>query len=507
MKKNILILTVSLVLITVGCTSPETIIIDSQPVSENFIGHGVEWSAYPHGDSPDAEWGYLMTDEKLEMVYKRLDYMKPRIARVMDVAGWRYFKGVNSKGEPILDFDCPEVQMVCKILDYCQRNGIVVLLGDYGVPGFWGYPGNIDRVDDPRFIEMTTQYVSFLVKEKGFSCIKYYIITNEPNGDWACTRGDWDQWKKGVEMMAEAFANEKLDITMAAPDVVELSNNHKSKYTGWQWVEQSVKQLDHLTGVYNVHCYADYQFIRSGAFMKHYAAVGETIRPTGKPMIFGEIGGWYHTLELGGEYKKRMQSTEFASEDSQLFVYDYLYGVDMADMLIQTMKAGWHGASAWMLDDAMHTIGDLGDKNQLKVWGFWNSLGTELIGDPRHEEIRPWFFTWSLMSRYFTPGMKIYNPTQAEPFNRLRVVAGSSGTGSTIAIVNADEVDHTFDLKMTVNGKSDLDIYDYVESGYQTDENSFPVPVDKVTPEKVKKGFTVTIPARSFKLLTNIPIN
>ena len=103
--------------------------------------------------------------------------------------------------------------------------------------------------------------------------------------------------------------------------------------------------------------------------------------------------------------------------------------------------------------------------------------------------------------------MNIYNPTQSEPFNRLRVVAGSSGTGSTIAIVNADEVDHTFDLKMTVNGKSDLDIYDYVESGYQTDENSFPVPVDKVTPEKVKKGFTVTIPARSFKLLTNIPIN
>ena len=40
------------------------------------IGNGVQWSAYPHADTENAEWGKLMTDEKWQMVFDRLDYMK-----------------------------------------------------------------------------------------------------------------------------------------------------------------------------------------------------------------------------------------------------------------------------------------------------------------------------------------------------------------------------------------------------------------------------------------------
>lgn len=187
-----------------GCTH-ERIVISEVPVSEGFVGNGVEWSAYPHADSEEAEWGYLMTDEKLRRVFERLDYMKPRIVRIMDVAAWRYYKGVDAQGEPLLDFACDEVRMVCRLLEYCQSRGITVLIGDYGVPGFWGYAGGIDRVDDPRYIDMTTRYLTYLKRERGFDCIRYYIITNEPNGDWACTRGDWEQWKRGIALMHASF--------------------------------------------------------------------------------------------------------------------------------------------------------------------------------------------------------------------------------------------------------------------------------------------------------------
>jgi hypothetical protein len=426
----------------------------------------------------------------------------------MDVAGWRYFKGVDAKGEPILDFECDEVKMVCRLLDYCQRNKITVLIGDYGVPGFWGYPGNIDRVDDPRFTAMTVKYLDYLVNKKGFSCIKYYIITNEPNGDWACTKGDWDQWKKGVEMMHTAFTRAGLNIEISAPDVVEMSDNPNSKYTGRQWVEQTVKQMDSIVGNYNVHCYADYAFIRDGGFQRRFTELADFIRPTGKPMIFGEIGGWYQTGKLGEDYQKRKEEIKFAGDDSQLFVYDYVYGVDAADVLIQSMKAGWHGASAWMLDDAMHTLNDLGEKDELKVWGFWNSLGSELVGDSSHEDIRPWFFTWSLMCRYFTPGMSIYNPTDTI-FPDLRVVAGKDKNGSTIAFVNAnDSISYTFNLKMNVTGKSGFDIYNYVETGYKVDKNSFPVAEDHTSLKNIHTGReTVTIAPRSFKLYTNLSID
>ena len=79
----------------------------------HFIIYQVATTLINATDSPEAEWGYLMTDEKLQKVCSRLDYMKPRIVRLMDVAGWRYFKGVDTKGNPIVDFECAEVKMVC----------------------------------------------------------------------------------------------------------------------------------------------------------------------------------------------------------------------------------------------------------------------------------------------------------------------------------------------------------------------------------------------------------
>lgn len=509
MKKVILIIVV-LLSVCGGCKEEkDMLVIGHLPVSVAFMGNGVEWSAYPHGDSPEAEWGYLMTDKKLEKVYQRLDYMKPRIVRVMDVAGWRYFKGVDEKANPRLDFECAEVKMVCKLLDYCQKNGITVLMGDYGVPGFWGYDGKIDRVDDVRYIDMTIKYLSYLIKDKGYDCIQYYIITNEPNGAWACTKGDWEQWKRGVRLFADGFKAAGLKLEMSAPDVVEMCDNPDSEYTGRQWVEQTIVQLDSIVGNYNIHCYADAYFVRDGSFMKHHKEIADIIRPTGKPVIFGEIGVLYKTGELGEEYKKLLPQKPFASEDSQLRVYDYMYGIDTADALIQSMKAGFQGASAWMLDDAMHTIGDLGDKNQLKVWGFWNSLGTELLNDPKEENIRPWFFTWSLMCRYFIPGMEIFNPENDALYPNLRVVAGRKGNQATIALLNASDSTYAFRLKMDVGGgNQEFAIYNYTRSGYKTDENSFPVAESVTTAKRIHSGHEeITILPRSFKLYTNIKID
>lgn len=490
--------------------SAPLVTLQEQPVCTEFLGNGVEWSAYPHGDSDDAEWGYLMTDDKFRRVCERLDFMTPRIVRVMDVAGWRYFKGVDASGTPILDFACDEVRMVCRLLDYCQRRGITVLLGDYGVPGFWGYPGGIDRVDDPRFVAMTTRYLDFLIHEKGFDCIRYYIITNEPNGDWACTDGDWDQWRRGVEMMSASFREAGLSVRVSGPDAVEMASNAASKFvTGREWLEQCVAQLDPQIGCYNVHCYADWAFIRKCRFLRRYTEVADIIRPTGKPMIFGEIGGWYKTGRPGRLYRQRIKEKPFASEDSQLFVYDPVYAIDAADALIQAMKAGWHGASAWMLDDAMHTMDDRGERDQLKVWGFWNSLGGELTGDPSEEEIRPWFCTWSLMCRYFTPGMAIYNPAEDRPERGLRIVVGRSGEGMTVAVLNASDKPRSFRLSCACVGPTRFTVYDFHQHGPSpVDRHSFPAASEQVEAATLFDGSScITLPGRSFKLFTNLKID
>lgn len=57
-----------------------------------------------------------------------------------------------------------------------------------------------------------------------------------------------------------------------------------------------------------------------------------------------------------------------------------------------------------MLDDAMHSAES---PDKLKIWGFWNILGEELFG-ANEEKIRPWYYAWSLLTRYIPVGSKVY---------------------------------------------------------------------------------------------------
>ena len=94
-----------------------------------------------------------------------------------------------------------------------------------------------------------------------------------------------------------------------------------------------------------------------------------------------------------------------------MLVYDYFYGLDMPLLCMEVMNGGYSGIAAWMLDDAMHSSGDSGKTEDIKLWGMWNILGEEVFDDPSQEEIRPWYYTWSLMCRYFPTGSNILKTT------------------------------------------------------------------------------------------------
>ena len=42
---------------------------------------------------------------------------------------------------------------------------------------------------------MSVDYLNYLVTDLGFSCIKHFVIFNEPDGIWASTNGDYELWK------------------------------------------------------------------------------------------------------------------------------------------------------------------------------------------------------------------------------------------------------------------------------------------------------------------------
>ncbi len=261
------------------------VVSPAQKLDFPFLGHGVQWSAYPHADAPSAEWGALMTDEKWEILYERLDYINPRIVRVMDVATWRYYEGLDEQGQPQINFDTPEIKSLYKLLDYCQKRAIPVLFGEWGAPGLWNLDDaipEIERADDPRWIQMIVSYLDHLINVKGYTCIQYYNLVNEPNGYWASTDGDWEQWKKGYQMLFDALQASNLadKVQMAGPDAVTQWDHPTNPKKAHDWVYNTITHLDKQTGLYDFHIYANQDMIRTGDFTAYLKPFMQKIKPT-----------------------------------------------------------------------------------------------------------------------------------------------------------------------------------------------------------------------------------
>jgi len=493
------------VMILSSCQTTDTNVIKiykDEVISTNFIGNGVQWSAYPHADTENSEWGKLMTDEKWEMNFHRLDYMQPKLMRVMDQANWRYLVGFDSKGQPILDFGTPEVKAVEKILSYAQKNNMTVLFGEWGTPYKMhdtdaGFSDKFSGANDPKWINCIVEYLDYLINTQGYTCIKYYNLVNEPNGDWASTKGDFNEWKEGVILLNEALKAKGLDlfVSVAGPDAVTRYDNPNSTYTGAGWVEQTAKQIDDQVGIYEVHDYTEYDLVRSGGFEKYHGDIANLMKSTNKQIIFGELG----FSRNGQENQEKAANDPYACEDSQFDIFKYSYGIDMADALIQSMNAGYAGAAAWALDDAMHTCGDLGNKNELKRWGMWNSLGTELCNNPEDENMRPWFYSWSLLCRYFPAGSSILK-TDTTGIEGLRLTAGIFKEDVTVAIVNNSAQDNVISLAIPSN--KTFKKFLYTDGDRKVDEDNFPVATDVAI--EVKELKQLAVPANSFILLTSL---
>ncbi len=503
MKHTVLIIIMALLFTSCQKHNGVQINIDTNTfISQNYIGNGVQWSAYPHADTENAEWGQLMTDEKWAMNFHRLDYMQPKLFRLLDQANWRYLVGFEKDGTPILDFNTPEVKALERILDYAQENNITVLFGEWGTPyqvhdTDHGHSDQFSGANDPKYINIIVEYLDYLINTKGYTCIKYYNLINEPNGDWASTYGDFVEWKEGVELLAAALKERGLDnnISVAGPDAVTRYDNPRSTYTGIGWVEETAKQLDDLVGIYEIHDYTEHNFVKTGEFTSFHKKAVDIANKANKQIIFGELG-----FSRNGEAnQKEAQADPFACEDSQMEVFDYSYGVIMADALIQSMNAGFAGSAAWALDDAMHTCGDLGNKNELKRWGMWNSLGTELCGNPDDENMRPWYYSWSLLCRYFPTGSSIVK-TETTGIDGLRLTAGVYNDDISIAIVNNSDVDQV--LNLSIPEALTLKKFVYFDGERVIDGEGFPMAVEEGI--KVDKDLKVSVAADSFVLLTSL---
>jgi hypothetical protein len=263
---------------------------------------------------------------------------------------------------------------------------------------------------------------------------------------------------------------------------------------GWYWVDRVSHEMPECIGEWEMHWYAKDKDIFSGEIEKVLSEKRKVIlandpQARSKRLFLAESG------LLDGK----------GNGDQQQRVKTFPYGVLMADYVAQVARAGWMGACAWDLDDAMHTSSGhpaVPNENTLKVWGFWNSQGTAM-GHPEDENIRPWFYTWSLMSRLFPRGSCIVGVSQPG-LPRLRVIAGTDqdGRGLRVMLVNSGDEARAVTLSVPGAGRKTLVKYHYFDTDRPNDAAGFPVPKETISNADLERGVTVTMPSSGVVFLS-----
>ncbi len=462
---------------------------------DDFLGVGVEWSAYPWWDISQQDW---------EKVFRRVEFMRLPLSRVMLDTFW-YCRGFDNEGRPVYDWNTSFMKKLYTLLDWCQRNDTTVIIGE------WGRPNGKDLdlpADDPRWTRIISDFVEYMLDEKGYTCIKYYNIINEPHGSWSGV--NWDEWYSAITGLQNEFKKRGLleRIAIAAPD-------GDRRFTTRCLKDDSLRAL---TGIYDEHWYVRQIEVENGILELYAREQLRQIndRDPGKQFVLGELG-----LVDG--------KTE---NDQQPHVYDFWYGVSMADAALQLIRGGVSGFIAWDLDDSMHFCGDGGESmNSLsdplpenayerrKVWGFWNILGAE-NGMPEDERMRPWFCSWAMLSRVFPPGCQTLD-VEDSGVGGLRVAGARIPAGSefhlSLALTNNSEWPRRVRIAVPgVLSEATFAVYEYFDSNGDNLVDAWPRVVDSnendifpqltavVKDVDLRDGFTVSLPSKGLAVLTTL---
>lgn len=431
--------------------------VDREAVAcRSFMGFGAEWD-------PGfwREWNARpgVTEGDWEVVVRRIRWMRLPIVRMMMQVKWCR----DDRGR--FDWDRTEMKNVYRYLDVCQKQGITVLLTDWGCQPQWLRVADIPDVADPKYAAAIGTYMDHLLRRKGYTCIKYFIMANEPNLEVR----DFGLWKKGVEQVMAELRRRGLDKKVVFTGSDESGNE--------AWHRDAVAQVRGILGAYDIHRYAPAQEVRSGRLLDFYAgqwqyALKNDPAARRKPMIVGEAG---------------IYSEGFSAEHNPLHL-EYKYGLHMADYAAQAAGAGSWAVLAWMLDDSSHAN---------FTWGMWKNKKGGLA-------LKPWFYPWALLCRTVPAGSKVYSLPQDKD---LRVLAASAADGrrETWSFCLVNRADHPKTVRLRVPGAGAMTFKHYLYSQQRAaaDSDGMPVPLQS-RPGNLADGLELTCPGNAVHFLTSV---
>ncbi len=458
----VVVLVIALVLGIRAIILPSTFTsVGRAPTGQAWLGFGV--NEYPQDRNragADIPW----TSSAWALTTLRLAFLRPGLTRINVYLGW-----FNPSGNlTTFDWNSWQMRNLYLVLSWYSASGLRVQIG------MWhdvvkGPPDSPTVYTSMAWADVQAALMQRLVKVDGYRNIYGYAGLNE----WDCkymhppAGFGWKAWQTATSNLRTAFATAGLSTALVGPD------------TGCSGTSADLHAARDEAGTfeaYEDHYYPTEQQILSDDVESAYARVVSGVDGADlqhPPVYISEMG---------------VSNPDYKPDPP---IASYAYGLDMFDYAVQVLRSGAAGAMAWCLDGF-----DSG-----KNCGMWN-----ISGNDGGTALRPWFYAWSLLCRYFPPGATIY--AMPEPAGvriaAARIPAGTGPSGWTFAIVNRTSNAETLTLAMPGWRGGTFSEYAYTSSGRSVTATGFPVPSRKISSASGKPGsdLSVTVPPDSAVLLT-----
>jgi hypothetical protein len=375
------------------------------------------------------------------------------------------------------DWDNEEMQALYRILDACERLGADVFLQQMWRHVEWNaWPGVHPLISAPRSLEDHARGLATLVEhlqaEKGYRCIRWLSIANEPPGG---TWGYW--WEYGDAPSPEG-------LTPITPALVALREELDSRgidlpLSGPDWTDQPPfpeKEIDFDApiGAYDIHTYQGLD----AAGQKTVARWAEWAHGRGKPFLLTEFGN----MALGWG----RDDPGPASDPAVL---------SNAEVVIRALAVGVDGLNRWSFTNR----GDLDGQWQLvRTW----DRKTKAFLDEVVPEPVP-YYGYGILTRFVAKGSRLVGCRLHDaPGGLLATALVSPGGRLTVLMLN--KADRALGASLEIHGAppESLQLYQ-VEEGRLSP--SFRMDPLRAVPSSVPVD--LELPARSVTALTGFHLS
>ena len=423
-----------------------------------------------------------VTEDDLALMKENMEKLGLHAVRMMIMPEW--FEPVNDNDDPLayaqagFKLESDEIKTTVAYLKVCHELGIKVTLTWWGAAaGSWlAFPNCNDWISAPNnkdeIAENIVWFIEYVKNELKYDCIYNVILMNEPSYAFHVEGGavDFGYYVECYKTIRKRLDDHGLqDIRLVGSDDAQSLGWFCSSYT----------ELVDVCDAFDSHNYAwthDTPYLDQlvNEFVSARTQFGQD-----KPFFMGEFGDG---TGVGAYYAESVET--------------YGRGLYLAATAVNALSSGAAGLSYWGLHDVYYYINDQGSDNG-------GLMETGLIGYKTDGvwKYRPTYYAWGLLCNYIPFGSEIY-PVRGEKDSLIDCIAVKSPDGKySIITVNRSDAEQT--VKVNASFSEKMNLYLFSETALPTDNTNQMIPATKAIAAK-DGGYTVTIPAYSFTVLSNV---